>query len=48
MNAREGYGFYAVNGFLFNHQAPRRGEIFGNRKIARAVARILHGMQEKL
>jgi GDPmannose 4,6-dehydratase len=48
VNAREGYGLYAVNGILFNHESPRRGEIFVSRKITRAVARILHGMQEKL
>ncbi len=38
-NAREGYGLYAVNGILFNHESPRRGEIFVSRKITRAVAR---------
>ena len=42
VNAREGYGLYAVNGILFNHESPRRGEIFVSRKITRAVARILH------
>ena len=48
VNAREGYGLYAVNEILFNHESPRRGEIFVSRKIRRAVARILHGLQEKL
>ncbi|MGA7915653.1 MAG: GDP-mannose 4,6-dehydratase [Candidatus Acidiferrales bacterium] len=48
VNAREGYGLYAVNGILFNHESPRRGEIFVSRKITRAVARILHNLQEKL
>jgi GDPmannose 4,6-dehydratase len=48
VNAREGYRLYAVNGILFNHESPRRGEIFASRKITRAVARILHGLQEKL
>ena len=48
VNAREGYGLYAVNGILFNHESPRRGEIFVSRKITRAVARILHGLQDKL
>ncbi len=47
-NARDGYGLFAVNGILFNHESPRRGEIFVSRKITRAVARILHGLQEKL
>jgi hypothetical protein len=37
-----------VNGILFNHESPRRGEIFVSRTITRAVARILHGPQEKL
>ncbi|MGA8407622.1 MAG: GDP-mannose 4,6-dehydratase [Candidatus Acidiferrales bacterium] len=48
VNAREGYGLYAVNGILFNHESPRRGEIFVSRIITRAVARILHNLQEKL
>ena len=48
VNAREGYGLYAVNEILFNHESPRRGEIFVSRKITRAMARILHGLQEKL
>ncbi len=48
VNAREGYGLFAVNGILFNHESPRRGEIFVSRKITRAVARILHGLQDKL
>ena len=47
-NARDGYGIFAVNGILFNHESPRRGEIFVSRKITRAAARILHGLQEKL
>jgi GDPmannose 4,6-dehydratase len=47
-NARDGYGLYAVNGILFNHESPRRGENFVTRKITRAVARIANGLQEKL
>lgn len=47
-NYREGYGMYAVNGILFNHESPRRGETFVTRKITRAVARIKSGMQEAL
>ena len=39
-NYREAYGMYAVNGILFNHESPRRGETFATRKITRAVARI--------
>ena len=39
---------FASNGILFNHESPRRGETFVTRKITRAVARIKHGLQEKL
>ena len=38
-NYREAYGMYAVNGILFNHESPRRGETFVTRKITRAAAR---------
>lgn len=48
VNYREAYGMYAVNGILFNHESPLRGETFVTRKITRAVARIALGMQEKL
>jgi GDPmannose 4,6-dehydratase len=48
VNYREAYGLYAVNGILFNHESPRRGETFVSRKITRAVGRIKHGLQEKL
>jgi GDPmannose 4,6-dehydratase len=48
VNAREAHGSFAVNGILFNHESPRRREIFVSRKITRAVARILHGLQTKL
>ena len=48
VNYREAYGIYAVNGILFNHESPRRGETFVTRKITRAAARIAEGMQEKL
>jgi GDPmannose 4,6-dehydratase len=48
VNAREGYGLHAVNGILFNHESPRRGETFVTRKVAIAVAKILHGRQDKL
>ena len=47
-NYREAYGLYAVNGILFNHESPRRGETFVTRKITRAVARIKLGLQTKL
>ncbi len=48
VNYREGYGLYACNGILFNHESPRRGETFVTRKITRAVARIKLGLQDKL
>jgi GDPmannose 4,6-dehydratase len=47
-NYREGYGMFAVNGILFNHESPRRGETFVTRKITRAVARIKAGVQDSL
>jgi GDPmannose 4,6-dehydratase len=47
-NYREGYGLFAVNGILFNHESPRRGETFVTRKITRAVVRIKFGLQKKL
>ena len=47
-NYREAYGLFAVNGILFNHASPRRGETFVTRKITRAAGRIRHGLQEKL
>lgn len=45
-NYREGYGLFAVNGILFNHESPRRGETFVTRKITRAVARIQAGLDD--
>jgi GDPmannose 4,6-dehydratase len=47
-NYREAYGLFAVNGILFNHESPRRGETFVTRKITRAVARIKSGQQNEL
>jgi len=47
-NYREAYGIYAVNGILFNHESPRRGETFVTRKITMAVARIAEGQQDEL
>ncbi len=47
-NYREAYGMFAVNGILFNHESPRRGETFVTRKITRAVAAIAAGRQEHL
>ncbi len=47
-NYREAFGLFAVNGILFNHESPRRGETFVTRKITRAVARIAAGLQDDL
>ncbi len=47
-NYREAYGLFAVNGILFNHESPRRGETFVTRKITRALGRIKLGLQKKL
>lgn len=47
-NYREAYRMYAVNGILFNHESPRRGETFVTRKITRAVGAILRGDQSEL
>ena len=47
-NYREAYDLFAVNGILFNHESPRRGETFVTRKITRAVARISKGLQSEL
>lgn len=47
-NYREGYGMFAVNGILFNHESPRRGATFVTRKITRALARMKFGLQDKL
>jgi len=48
VNYREAYGMHASNGILFNHESPLRGETFVTRKIARAVASISLGLQDKL
>ncbi len=48
VNYREAYGFHAVNGVLFNHESPRRGETFVTRKVTRAAGRIKMGLQKEL
>jgi GDPmannose 4,6-dehydratase len=48
VNYREAYKMFACNGILFNHESPRRGETFVTRKITMALARIKHGLQDKL
>jgi GDPmannose 4,6-dehydratase len=48
VNYRKSYDLFAVNGILFNHESPRRGETFVTRKITRAATRIKLGLQKKL
>jgi GDPmannose 4,6-dehydratase len=48
VNYREAYNMFAVNGILFNHESPLRGETFVTRKITRGVAKIALRMQEKI
>ncbi|MEP7169756.1 MAG: GDP-mannose 4,6-dehydratase [Bacteroidota bacterium] len=48
INYREAYNMFAVNGILFNHESPLRGETFVTRKVTRAVARIALGLQENV
>ena len=45
---RESYNIFAVNGILFNHESPHRGETFVTRKITRAVGRIFNNLQTNL
>jgi GDPmannose 4,6-dehydratase len=47
-NYRESYGMFAVNGILFNHESPRRGDDFVTRKITKAVRAIANGTQKYL
>lgn len=47
-NYRDGYGIFAFNGILFNHESPRRGETFVTRKITRGVSRILAGKEDRI
>jgi len=45
---REAYNMFAVNGILFNHESPRRGENFVSKKITQSLAKIKLGLQDKL
>ena len=47
-NYREAYGLFAINGILFNHESPRRGETFVTRKIARGLARVSQGLDSTI
>lgn len=48
VNYREAYDLYATNGICFNHESPRRGKRFVTRKVTRAVAKITHGLQDRV
>jgi GDPmannose 4,6-dehydratase len=48
VNYREAYNMFACNGILFNHESPLRGETFVTRKITRAAAKIVLGLQKYL
>ncbi len=48
VNYREAYNMFAVNGILFNHESPRRGESFVTKKITRGIARIKAGLDKKI
>ncbi len=48
VNYREAYNMFAVNGILFNHESPIRGESFVTRKVTRAVSRFKLGLQDNL
>ncbi len=45
---RDSYDLFCVNGILFNHESPHRGETFVTRKISKAVGRIYHKIQKKV
>lgn len=47
-NYRDGYGMFASNGILFNHESPRRGETFVTRKVTRGIASIVSGKEKYL
>jgi GDPmannose 4,6-dehydratase len=47
-NYRDGHGLFAVNGILFKHESPRRGETFVTRKITKAIARMKYDLQTRL
>lgn len=48
INYRESYGIFGCNGILYNHESPRRGEMFVTRKITKAFANIVLGQQDVL
>jgi GDPmannose 4,6-dehydratase len=48
VNYREAYNIFAVNGILFNHESPLRGESFVTRKIAIGTAQVALGQLDKI
>jgi len=48
VNYRESYNIFGCNGLLFNHESPRRGELFVTRKITKAFANMVAGKQKVL
>jgi GDPmannose 4,6-dehydratase len=48
VNYRESYDLFAINGILFNHESPRRGETFVTKKITKGIANIVKGKQKYL
>lgn len=48
VNYRESYGMFAVNGILFNHESPRRGENFVSKKITSSLTKIKYGQLDAL
>ena len=48
INYREAYDMFAVNGILFNHESPRRGETFVTQKIVQGLCNIKKGKQKTL
>jgi GDPmannose 4,6-dehydratase len=45
---RESYGMQIYNGILFNHESPRRGELFVTKKVVKAAVEIKQGKRDKL
>ncbi|MDC3120318.1 GDP-mannose 4,6-dehydratase [Candidatus Pelagibacter sp.] len=48
INYREAYNLFAVNGILFNHESPLRGETFVTKKVVKALCKIKLNKQKKL
>lgn len=45
---RESYNLFAIQGLLYNHESPRRGEEFVTRKITKEVARIKKALDSNI